>query len=205
MNAPTPPVAGVLLAAGNGSRLGRGPKALLRRADGATLVEYLAGVLAAGGCTPVAVVLGAGAASARTLPGLAGYLLVENEGWEQGMGGSLRRGLDAVPSGHGALVALVDQPGLDAATVRRLLAAHRPGRITAAGFREREPGGAAVRRGHPALFGPDDLPAVRAVAHGDTGARAYLAGQAARLDVVDCSDRSDGGDVDAPDDLHRLD
>lgn len=197
-------VAGVLLGAGSGSRLGRGPKALLRRTDGSTLVEHLAAVLAAGGCAPVVVVLGAGAATVRTLPGLARHLVVENPDWERGMGGSLRCGLDAVPGGHGALVALVDQPGLDAATVRRLLAAHRPGRITAAGFRGPKPGGAGLRRGHPVLFDPGDLPAVRSAARGDAGAREYLATHRNRLDVVDCSDRSDGGDVDTPDELHRL-
>ncbi|MBM6623442.1 nucleotidyltransferase family protein [Micrococcaceae bacterium RIT802] len=204
------PVAAVLLAAGQGTRLGRGPKALLRRADGTTLVEHLSGVLHEGGCGPVVVVLGAGAATAAMLPGLARHLVAENADWVQGMGSSLRAGLAAVPAGHGALVVLVDQPGVDAAMVRRLLAAHRPGRITAAGFREPQaPGGvpaagSVLRRGHPVVFGPGDLPAVRAAAHGDVGARDYLAAHPGRIDLVDCSDLSDGGDVDAVADLYRL-
>lgn len=203
------PVAGVLLAAGQGTRLGRGPKALLRRADGTTLVEHLADVLHDGGCTPVVVVLGAGAAAARALPGLARHVVVENTDWVQGMGSSLRSGLAAVPDGHGALVALVDEPGLDATMVRRLLAAHRPGRTTAAGFRVDTgrgdaPGGPGVRRGHPVLFDAGDLPAVRASAHGDVGARDHLAAHPERIDLLDCSDRSDGGDVDTVADLYRL-
>lgn len=217
MNRAPVPVAAVLLAAGRGARLGHGPKALLQRADGSTLVEHLSGVLHAGGCDPVIVVLGAGAAGIRILPGLARHLVVENPHWEQGMGGSLRSGLAAVPTGHGALVTLVDEPGLDVATVRRLLAAHRPGRITVAGYRRpTEPGGAepaaagdvaaspGLRRGHPVLFGAGDLPGARAAAHDEVGARDYLAGNRERLDVVDCSDRSDGGDVDTVADLHRL-
>lgn len=55
----------VLLAAGAGMRLGRGPKALLPF-RGSTLVEVLADVLLDGGCREVAVIFGAG-------PGRSGY------------------------------------------------------------------------------------------------------------------------------------
>ena len=54
----------MLLAAGAGSRLGRGPKALLPY-RGRTLVEHLAQVLRDGGCRETVVVLGAGAAEVR--------------------------------------------------------------------------------------------------------------------------------------------
>ncbi|MYS19246.1 MULTISPECIES: NTP transferase domain-containing protein, partial [unclassified Streptomyces] len=57
-------VAGLLLAAGGGRRLGGRPKALLPF-GGRPLVEHAVRVLRAGGCAPVHVVLGAAAAEVR--------------------------------------------------------------------------------------------------------------------------------------------
>ncbi|HET6529482.1 MAG TPA: NTP transferase domain-containing protein, partial [Actinoplanes sp.] len=51
-------VAGLLLAAGAGRRMGT-PKALLRDPDGTAWVTRSARVLVAGGCRPVLVVVGA--------------------------------------------------------------------------------------------------------------------------------------------------
>ncbi len=63
-----PRTTAVLLAAGAGTRLGRGPKALLPF-RGRTLVEVLAGVLLDGGCREVVIVLGADAAKVRDTTG----------------------------------------------------------------------------------------------------------------------------------------
>ncbi|HXF03229.1 MAG TPA: NTP transferase domain-containing protein, partial [Arthrobacter sp.] len=67
------PVHGVLLAAGAGRRLGRGPKALPAGADGVPLVRKIAEMLRQGGCASVAVVLGAGAAEVGSVADLSGY------------------------------------------------------------------------------------------------------------------------------------
>ena len=56
-----PPVRGLVLAAGSGSRMGR-PKALIRpRGDGPTLVGRAVEALVRGGCEGVTVVVGAAA------------------------------------------------------------------------------------------------------------------------------------------------
>ncbi|WP_234101548.1 NTP transferase domain-containing protein, partial [Streptomyces venezuelae] len=60
----TPVVAGLLLAAGGGRRLGGRPKALLSH-RGRPLVEHAVGVLRAAGCEVVHVVLGASAELVR--------------------------------------------------------------------------------------------------------------------------------------------
>ena len=195
-----PLVTGVLLAAGAGTRLGRGPKALLPF-GGVPLVSRLAGQLRAGGCAGVVVVLGAEAAQVRASADLAGCTVVENPGWAAGMGGSFRAGIAAAPAGHNVLVALVDQPGLDGALVARLLRAHGPGRVTAAGFAD---GAGRLRRGHPVLFGGRDAHDAAALAEADALARAWLARNPGSVDLVDCSDLSDGGDVDTAADLWRL-
>ncbi|WP_078843798.1 NTP transferase domain-containing protein [Streptomyces albus] len=89
---PEPRVAGLLLAAGGGRRLGGRPKALLphRRRP---LVEHAARALRDGGCEPVHVVLGAAEEEVRARAELPGCVLVGNPQWEAGMGSSLRAGL----------------------------------------------------------------------------------------------------------------
>ncbi|MDT3400239.1 NTP transferase domain-containing protein [Streptomyces sp. B1866] len=191
-------VAGVLLAAGGGRRLGGRAKALLEY-GGRPLVERAAGALRDGGCAPVHVVLGAAAAAVRARARLPGCALVDNPDWEEGMGSSLRAGLASLAGtgARAALVALVDQPWVGAAAVARVLAAHRGAAdLAAAAY-----GG---RRGHPVLIGADRWAAVAASAAGDRGARAYLAGHRSELTLVDCSDVARPDDIDTPDDLALL-
>jgi nicotine blue oxidoreductase len=197
---PSAQVCGVLLAAGEGRRLGLGPKALLL-VDGVPLVQKLADALEEGGCAPVCVVLGAGAGQVKEVADLSGRTVVANHEWATGMGSSFRLGICTSPAGHSVLLALVDQPGVSAVLVRRLIAARRPGRITAAGYRGND---GVLRRGHPILFAPEHAAAAAEQAWGDAGARAYLAAHPALVDLVDCSDLSDGGDIDTAEDLFRL-
>src|SRR5690242_1276926 len=74
-------IAGLLLAAGGGRRLGGRPKALLEH-RGRPLVEHAVGVLRAAGCTRVHVVLGARAGAVRERAELEGCVLVDNPAWE---------------------------------------------------------------------------------------------------------------------------
>jgi nicotine blue oxidoreductase len=191
-------VAGLLLAAGGGRRLGGRPKALLEH-RGRPLVEHAARVLREGGCAPVHIVLGAAAATVRERAELAAYTVSENPDWAQGMGSSLRVGLAAL-AGSGAdavVVALVDQPGIGAAAVARVVAAYEGGAsLVAATY-----GG---HRGHPVLFGADRWERIAASAAGDRGARAYLREHAAAIRFVECADVAEAYDIDTPEDLRRL-
>jgi CTP:molybdopterin cytidylyltransferase MocA len=192
--ASSPTVAALLLAAGAGRRLGA-PKALLRDADGTPWVVRAARRLMTGGCTPVIVVVGARAAEVAALVP-AGLVppedVVEAAGWAEGMGASLRAGLVALaarhPAADAALVALVDTPGMTPAVVDRVVAAAHsgPGVLARAAF-DGVPG-------HPVLLGRDHWAGVRAVAHGDTGARDYLRDRSVGL--IECADVGSGVDVD---------
>lgn len=212
MNNSSPaPTTGVLLAGGAGTRLGLGPKALLKF-RGHTLVEVLAKTLLDGGCSEVVVVLGAGADDVRRATGLGGSLVVDNPDWASGMASSLRTGVAAATRGHNVMVALVDQPGLTPAVVARLLAAHQAGRVTAAGYAEEGlleavvEGGhtAKLRRGHPLIIDATLRADVAESAVGDAGARRFLKAHPGLVDIVDCSDLADGADVDTKDKLHLL-
>ncbi|WHX17895.1 nucleotidyltransferase family protein [Streptomyces malaysiensis subsp. malaysiensis] len=191
-------VAGIVLAAGGGRRLGGRPKALLTH-RGRPLVEHAAHALLAGGCAPVHIVLGAGAKTVRERARLPGCVLVDNPDWAEGMGSSLRAGLDSLAgTGAGAaLVALVDQPGIGAEAVARVVAAYRsPSTLAAAAY--------DGERGHPVLFGADRWGDITASAVGDRGARAYLRAHQSAITLVDCSDIARTDDIDTPEDLTLL-
>jgi CTP:molybdopterin cytidylyltransferase MocA len=188
-------VAGLLLAAGGGRRLGGRAKALIEW-EGAPLVERAALALRAAGCKPVHVVLGADESRVRERARLAGCVLVSNPGWETGMGSSLRAGLASL-AGTGtdaALVTLVDQPGVGAAAMARVRAACRSAGTLAAATYD-------GRRGHPVLIGAEHFAAVARLARGDEGARGYLRGHQAGLVLVECGDVADPADIDLPSDL----
>jgi nicotine blue oxidoreductase len=196
----------VVLAAGAGTRLGKGPKALLPY-RGRPLVEAVAGALLDGGCRNVVVVLGAGAPDVSAIAELDRYRTLVNKDWPSGMGSSFLLGNAAADPGDHLLIALVDQPGLTPTTVGRLLAAHRPGRITAASYRDGGGDGGGegrLRRGHPLLIDVVLREAVAGTVTGDSGARAFLQAHPELVDEVDCSDQSTGEDIDTPDQLHLL-
>ncbi|WP_377272210.1 NTP transferase domain-containing protein [Peterkaempfera sp. SMS 1(5)a] len=189
-------VAGLVLAAGAGRRLGGRPKALLEF-RGRPLLEHAVRTVRDGGCDPVHVVLGADRERVAAVADLSGCTVVANPDWPEGMGSSLRAGLASLPPDCPAvLVMLVDTPGVTAAAVARLLAAHRSGaRLAAAAY-----GG---RRGHPVLIGACHFAEAAAGARGDAGARALLAARAAELELVECGDVAAAGDVDTPEDWAR--
>ena len=198
---------GVVLAAGAGTRLGLGPKALLP-SRGRPLVEHIAGNLLDGGCREVVVVLGAGAPDVAAIAELDRYRIAVNPDWRSGMGASfLLAERIADPADH-LLIALVDQPGLTRTTVGRLLAAHRPGRITAAAYYRREASDGDLPpkryRGHPLLIDASLREAVSATVTGDAGARGFLRAHPELIDEVDCSDQSTGKDIDTPEQLGLL-
>lgn len=202
-----PGVTGIVLAAGGGTRLGLGPKALLPY-RGRPLVEAIAGRLLDGGCREVVVVLGAGAADVEAAARLDQCRVLTNVEWQSGMGSSFLLGNQAAAPQDHLLVALVDQPGLTSETVERLLDRHRRGRITAAAYRRRdgpgEGGDAELQRGHPLLIDVSLREAVCATVKGDAGARGFLRAHPELVDEVDCSDQSTGEDVDTPDQLGLL-
>lgn len=179
-------IAGVLLAAGSGSRFGGG-KLLARLADG----------------TPV------GARAARTLrsavdgalavvrPGddeLAALLLAEGlevrafAGAAEGMGASLAFGVAAAPEADGWLVALADMPWIRPETAAGVADLLRGGALVAAPAR----GG---RRGHPVGFGHSLISELTAL-RGDRGARDIFSHHAAQITLLDVTDEGIFLDID---------
>jgi CTP:molybdopterin cytidylyltransferase MocA len=186
-------VAGLVLAAGEGKRLGR-PKALIE-IDGERLVDRAVRVLHEAGCTPVYVVAGATPLADVATRGSALVTVVDNPDWPTGMGSSVRRGLAAVTE-DAVVIMVVDTPGIGAEVVRRLVDAHVAGATAAVATY-----GGAPR--NPVLLARQHFPDVSALAVGDVGARAFLASRPDVVTQVECSDVADPSDIDNPDDMRR--
>ena len=186
--------AGIVLAAGDGSRLGGRAKALLPH-RGRPLLHTVTTALADGGCDEVIVVLGAYADEvAAVCP--PDVTVVVNPEWSSGMSTSLRSGVGAA-GGHGTVaLTVVDFPGITAELVRHVLTEHRRGTVTLPVFGDRP--------GHPVVFDHADAVAAAQQATADEGARTYLARQRDRVRRVDCTALADAGDIDTVGDLRRL-
>lgn len=189
--------AGVVLAAGAGTRLGR-PKALVRT-GAELLVERAVRTVRAGGCDPVVVVLGAQAEDVRAAADLGDAVVVENAAWETGMGSSLRCGLDAAArtGAPAAVVALVDQPGITPAVVDRLISRWRDGAVAVVATYGSEPR-------NPVVLDAAVWSEVADRATGDVGARAWLRANPERVVAVPCDDIAVADDIDTPADLAML-
>ncbi len=216
-------IAGIVLAAGRGVRMGR-PKALVPHpATGRTLVEETVWRVATAGVRRLVVVTGAAApeVEATLLSGAwavgapprhrIDVFLVECPDFAEGIGASLRTGLEALAdlyespaagSDDAALVTLVDLPDVGVEVYRRLLRSAR------AQTRARRCGGLARAAyhgvpGHPVVLGSEHWPDIASSAAGDRGARDYLQRHPVRL--IECADLATGRDVDAPGDWLLLD
>jgi nicotine blue oxidoreductase len=183
-------VAGLVLAAGEGTRLGT-PKALVE-VDGQRLVDRAVSVLRDGGSEPVVVVLGAADVE------VAGAVVTRNPSWSSGMGSSLRAGLSTVDrlDVGAVVVTLVDTPGVSAAVVDRLVTACAAGAdlaVATYGGQQRTP--VLLARAHWAEAAE--------MAVGDVGARAFVRAHQHLVIEVECADVGSADDVDTPDDLAR--
>ena len=184
-------VAGVLLAAGEGSRFGR-PKALVEL-NGQTLAERGVDLLQAGGAAPILVVSGAAPIQ------VDGTQTIHNEEWRTGMGSSLRVALEALTSADvaAAVIALADQPLVGPQAVARLIAAYRAGAGVAVASYDRQPR-------NPVLLAREHWPEVIALATGDAGARPFLRAHADLVTLVECGDTGRPDDIDTQADLARI-
>jgi nicotine blue oxidoreductase len=161
-------IAGVVLAAGEGRRMG-GPKALLR-ARGETFLARCLRMLAEGGAEPLVGVIGHDAGRVSAAAGVpAGASLVTNPDYSAGMLSSVLCGLaEAEASDAQAILLLpVDHPLVSPDTIGRVMEALRGGARIAVPTH-------AGRRGHPAGFAAAAWPALRS-APAEAGARAVLA------------------------------
>jgi molybdenum cofactor cytidylyltransferase len=190
--------AAVVLAAGASTRLGQAKQ--LIRIDGETLLRRTARFAVEAGCSPVLVVLGFEAGAMRPeAAGLTASILI-NENWQEGMGSSLRAGMEAIRKAESqpdaVLVLVCDQPRLTAEHLRDLLARHKTGAgiaVTASVY--------AGRPGVPAVFSGKLFPELTA-SQGDRGARDLIRAHTTEVQGIPWPEGQ--LDLDRPEDLNAI-
>jgi len=185
-------VAGILLAAGSGSRFG-GDKLLARLSDGTAIGVRAAANLVTAIPSSIAVVRPDDAVLAAALAA-AGIHIVHCADAHAGMGASLAHAVRMTdPDVDGYVVALADMPWIETETIRRVAAAiTREDSIVVPRH--------AGQRGHPVGFGRGHRAALLA-STGDAGARSLLTAAAASIEWLEVDDPAIVRDVDVPADL----
>jgi len=182
-------IAGLILAAGDGSRFGGERSKLLAELDGRPLLEYaVAAQCAVPELEQVVVVLGDSADEILSRVELLRAEPVICADWAAGQSASLRCGVRALTGASKVIVTLGDAPSITPALIARFL--------------DQCPGARAVydgRPGHPVVLGPEQLAASARVS-GDRGMRDMLGDGP----MIECSDLCSGRDVDTPDDLEAI-
>lgn len=181
-------IAGLILAAGAGTRFGDESK-LLAPLDGRPLLQYaIRAQSEVAELERIVVVLGA---HAQELLGQVDFDRAEPvvcEEWSRGQAASLRCGLRALEGADKVIVTLGDAPLVTAAVVSRFID---------------EPGGTRAqydgRPGHPVVLETNQIRAL-ATLTGDHGARDILRGGP----TIECGELCSGRDVDTPDDLEAI-
>lgn len=157
----------VVLAAGSSTRLGR-PKQLLRF-EGKSLLRRVAEIGLESCCRPVVVVLGSEAGRLRAELKDLPVETVVNSSWKQGLSSSIRCGLKALPADiRAAVLALVDQPGISARLIDRMVEVFTSGKSSLIACRY-----ANGVLGVPALFSRHYFTQLRNL-QGDRGAKPLL-------------------------------
>ncbi|HUN93485.1 MAG TPA: nucleotidyltransferase family protein [Burkholderiaceae bacterium] len=196
-------IGAVLLAAGAGSRLGGRPKALLELGGVPLILRQLV-ALSGAGVDEVAVVLGHHAdaieAAVRPFP----ITLARNPAPDDGQAGSVRVGLQALsPALDAVIVALADQPLIDAQDITALIGAFKKrGEAAMVVPSVRDPAGANVP-GNPIIFDA----ALRDAWLGGAADLACRRWRAANPDKVGWFETDNTRyriDIDAPQDLDRF-
>lgn len=190
-------IAGVILAAGASTRMGR-TKALLPL-EGETFLSRIVATFERAGIEEIVVVIGHDAASIRSAHERLRARFVENAEWERGQLSSLLAGIDVVdrPGVQAALVTLVDVPLVAPATVASVVDCYR--RSHAPLVRPVSRG----RHGHPVLFDRSLFDELR---HADpaSGAKSVVRRHASEAGDVEVEDEGAFADADTPAEYARL-
>lgn len=155
----SPPVTGLVLAAGGSKRLGR-PKQLLPYGS-ATILDHVLSTARSCAFEQLLCVVGGEADAIRGTVQLAGVRVVENPQFGEGCSSSIAAALSAVdPRAEVLVLMLGDQPGVSAEIVATLLAGRGSAPLAACAY--------ADGRGHPLAFARSMFAELSDL-HGDKG------------------------------------
>ncbi len=189
-------ISAIILAAGRSARFGE-LKQLLKVGN-ANLLETVVHGFLSSSVNEIVVVLGFRADEILAKSEFKTARVVVNPDYEQGLGTSLKTGIEAVdPEASAAMVALGDQPLLSVNTIDAIIKKYSETRGTVvAPFYGR-------RRGNPVLFDKSLFPELRKVV-GDEGAKRVIGRMEEKIEKVMVDDLGVVFDIDSESDYRRL-
>ena len=192
-------LAAVLMAAGAGARMGQRPKSLLEL-DGMPLICRQIMALRQAGVSELVLVLGHHAKEIEAAVKVLEVSVVINPDPDAGPVGSQRLGLQSLSGqSEAVLMALADQPLLDAADLRQLVHA----------FHQREPGCSLLypsvngQPGNPVIFTAGVRTALLACPP-EVGCKHWRQAHTSQVQAWDCDNLHFVQDVDKPEDIAAL-
>ena len=190
-------IAGLILAAGESSRMGRDKALLTYR--GQTFLETIVATLREAGIEHIAVVLGHDAEEIRTAVTLEDVEVVLNPNYRRGQTSSLQAGLRALagPEPEALVLCLVDHPLVSPAAIRKLTAALLQPGVTAAIPTHQG------QRGHPVVIARELFEELRCLPP-ELGANTVLRQHRETTRLVEVNDPGILADIDNPEAYRRL-
>lgn len=190
-------LAAIILAAGASDRM-LGQHKLLLPIAGRPMIAAVIETALASGFSPVIVTTGSGADELQSTLGEFDVTVAYNPDWAQGMSGSLKAGIAALPAAtDGVCILLGDMPLIQPATIETLKARFLRNRdhIVYPTFQERQ--------GHPVFFPARFFPALLDL-KGDQGAKSLLSTFTADVIEVTVDSQEILLDCDTREDYSRL-
>lgn len=196
-------VGAVLLAAGAGERLGRRPKALLEL-GGVPLVLRQLIALSGAGVDEVVVVLGHHAEAVEAAVSQFPITLARNPSPDDGQASSVCTGLQALsPKLDAVIVALADQPLIDAQDITELIGAFKKRGDAAMVVPRVAAANGEAEPGNPVIFDAA-LREQWLAGEADLACRKWRAAHPERVRWFDCDNHRYRIDIDTPEDLERF-
>ena len=189
-------ISGILLAAGESRRMGQ-PKLLLSWGN-TTILEKVVDTYLKTKISELIVVIGASQESLKEILISKPVIIVENPYFQEGMGTSIRKGVEAASDqSEGYLIGLGDQPLITPDIINSLITV----------FSNEHPGIALCsykkKKGHPVIFAHRFRQALCNLT-GDTGGRTIIRQHGTEVKYVDIGSEAIFVDIDTPDDYQKL-
>ena len=193
-------IMGVILAAGNSTRMGKDNK-LLKNIDGAPLIRNIALEITKSDLDSCSIVLGYQSDKVADVIKDLNINLILNPLWKEGQASSLKAALNSLTSSYSdLLIMLGDLPGIKSDHINRIIEEHlssenRRSKITIPSFKG--------EKGNPVIWGRSffhDLSNLE----GDMGGRALFGLHPAAINLIEMDDPSVLTDTDTPEDFESF-
>ena len=188
-------VGAIVLMAGSSHRMPSENKLLLK-IGGQSIAAKTVGNLSKAGFFPIVIVTGHEADRIEEVLQDYSVIFIHNEEFQEGMGSSIRKGMNGTEGWDGALIAMGDMPFVSIQTLVQIRVAfeQNPNSIIAPIFGE--------RRGQPVLFSAQFFEALRQCS-GDIGGRNIIKKNRDNLQLITVDQEAIFWDIDTPEDAEK--